>query len=179
VNHLDILAIMIQTSVAGSYALGAKPGSYALGELFTGSPIVENAADDSRFSDNPLVTGDPGIRFYAAIQVNHLPGDLQGQWNGGRICGQCVLVRARTDSGWKQTIVRITDKANSKRVGLDLSKSDLLSNYRLKPAGNFYTAYRKGIIEPSCKQHIAGIICKNAANTGHPAHPGHPANCLE
>ena len=46
-------------------------------------------------------------------------------------------------------------------------------------AGNFYTAYRKGIIEPSCKQHIAGIICKNAANTGHPAHPGHPANCLE
>lgn len=64
--------------------------------------------------------GVTGIRFYAAIQVNHLPGDLQGQWNGGRICGQCVLVRARTDSGWKQTIVRITDKCPDGYCGIDL-----------------------------------------------------------
>jgi len=64
--------------------------------------------------------GVTGLRYYAAIQVNHLPNDLQGQWNGGRICGQCALVRARTDSGWKQTIVRITDKCPDGYCGIDL-----------------------------------------------------------
>ena len=64
--------------------------------------------------------GVTGITRYAAIQVNHLPGDLQGQWNGGRICGQCVLVRARTDSGWKQTVARIVDKCPDASCGIDL-----------------------------------------------------------
>lgn len=37
---------------------------------------VTNAAEDKRFSDNPLVTSDPNIRFYAGAQItgeNHLP----------------------------------------------------------------------------------------------------------
>jgi diguanylate cyclase (GGDEF)-like protein/PAS domain S-box-containing protein len=36
-------------------------------------------------------------------------------------------------------IVRITDKPNSNRVGLDLSKSDLLGHFRSNPSGHFYT----------------------------------------
>ena len=49
VKLLDILAIQVQTSVAGSYVEGSNPGNYALGELFTGSPIVENSAEDMAF----------------------------------------------------------------------------------------------------------------------------------
>ena len=64
--------------------------------------------------------GVTGITAYAAIQVNRLPGDLQGQWNGGKICGQCALVRARSDSGWKQTVVRIVDKCPDGNCGIDL-----------------------------------------------------------
>lgn len=36
--------------------------------------IVEDARDDSRFRDNPLVTGEPYIRFYAGIQVREPTG---------------------------------------------------------------------------------------------------------
>jgi len=64
--------------------------------------------------------GPTGIRFYAAIQVDRLPGDLQGQWNGGRTCGQGVRVRARTETGWKETFARIMDKCPDGYCGIDL-----------------------------------------------------------
>jgi expansin (peptidoglycan-binding protein) len=64
--------------------------------------------------------GPTGILNYAAIQVNRLPGDMQGQWRGGRICGQCVEVRARTPEGWKATVVRIVDKCPDDFCGIDL-----------------------------------------------------------
>lgn len=64
--------------------------------------------------------GATGILHFAAIQVSRLPGDLQGQWQGGRICGQCARVRVRTPEGWKSTVVRIVDKCPDGYCGIDL-----------------------------------------------------------
>jgi len=64
--------------------------------------------------------GETGITHYAAIQVNQLPGDLQGQWQGGRICGECVEIKARTADGWKRTVARIVDKCPDGNCGIDL-----------------------------------------------------------
>lgn len=64
--------------------------------------------------------GETGILSFAAIQVNRLPGDMQGQWRGGRVCGQCVEVKARTPDGWKSTVVRIVDKCPDDFCGIDL-----------------------------------------------------------
>lgn len=64
--------------------------------------------------------GETQVMQFAAIQVNQLPGDLRGQWNGGRMCGQCVEVSARTPTGWKSTVVRIMDKCPDANCGIDL-----------------------------------------------------------
>lgn len=64
--------------------------------------------------------GPGGITHYAAIQVHRIPGDNRGQWRGGRACGQCAEVRARTPTGWKSTVVRIVDKCPDGNCGIDL-----------------------------------------------------------
>lgn len=64
--------------------------------------------------------GFTGITHYAAIQVSQIPGDLRGQWDGGRMCGQCFEVRARGETGWRSTIVRIVDKCPDDHCGIDL-----------------------------------------------------------
>jgi len=40
--------------------------------------IVENAVADKRFYDNPLVTGDPNIRFYAGMPIKSVNGSNLG-----------------------------------------------------------------------------------------------------
>ena len=43
-----------------------------------GAFVVEDAAIDPRFADNPLVTGDPGVRFYAGYPIRYLDGSVLG-----------------------------------------------------------------------------------------------------
>ena len=40
--------------------------------------IIEDAAADIRFADNPLVTGEPNIRFYAGLPLRYLTGSKLG-----------------------------------------------------------------------------------------------------
>lgn len=42
--------------------------------------VIENALDDIRFANNPLVTGEPFIRFYAGVPLN-----IRGK-NIGTLC---------------------------------------------------------------------------------------------
>ncbi|AKI02284.1 PAS domain S-box/diguanylate cyclase (GGDEF) domain-containing protein [Hoeflea sp. IMCC20628] len=47
----------------------------------SGAHVVEDATQDERFRDNPLVTGEPFVRFYAGI-----PLSLDGKINIGSLC---------------------------------------------------------------------------------------------
>ncbi len=65
--------------------------------------------------------GSTKIKYYAAINVSQFPGDKKGQWQDGRICGQCAKVRVRTATGEERvTVVRIVDKCPDDNCGIDL-----------------------------------------------------------
>jgi len=64
--------------------------------------------------------GTTSILYYAAMSVNAQPGDGKGQWQNGRICGQCVEATALTSQGLQSVIVRITDKCPDRYCGIDL-----------------------------------------------------------
>jgi hypothetical protein len=64
--------------------------------------------------------GSTGVMYYAAINVNLTPGDAAGQWQGGKICGQCAEVTALTSQGPKTVVVRIMDKCPDGNCGIDL-----------------------------------------------------------
>ena len=64
--------------------------------------------------------GVTGINYFAAMSVNLAPGDGQGQWQKGRICGQCVEVTAQTSQGPRSVVVRIVDKCPDVYCGIDL-----------------------------------------------------------
>jgi hypothetical protein len=67
--------------------------------------------------------GATSVLYYAAVNVNVAPGDGQGQWQGGRISGQCVEVTAFTSQGPESVVVRIMDKCPDGDCGMDLGGS--------------------------------------------------------
>lgn len=67
--------------------------------------------------------GTTNVMYYAAINVNLAPGDGLGQWQGGRICGQCMQVTVLTSQGLKSVVVRIMDKCPDGYCGIDLGGS--------------------------------------------------------
>jgi diguanylate cyclase (GGDEF)-like protein len=60
--------------------------------------VVENAALDARFADNPLVTGEPGIRFYAGVPLRTREG-----YNIGTLCA--IDVKPRTITPQQLTVL--------------------------------------------------------------------------
>jgi hypothetical protein len=64
--------------------------------------------------------GKTTISYFAAINVNVRANDEQGQWQGGKVCGQCALVRMKTPDGWRETVVRIVDKCTDQYCGIVL-----------------------------------------------------------
>jgi hypothetical protein len=64
--------------------------------------------------------GVTGVMYFVAVNVNLSPGDGQGHWQGGRVCGQCVEVTALTTQGPRSVVVRIMDKCPDGYCGMDL-----------------------------------------------------------
>ncbi len=68
--------------------------------------LVQDALQDPRFAQNPLVTGDPGIRFYAGVPLS--AGD------GLRVGTLCVIDRLPRDlsSGQRDALILLAEQAN-------------------------------------------------------------------
>lgn len=83
--------------------------------------IVEDASLDPRFANNPLVTGDPHIRFYAGYP-------LQGP-NGYRVGTLCIIDRIPRvlDEHDKEAFSDIGEMAASELASLQLASTDTLT----------------------------------------------------
>jgi expansin (peptidoglycan-binding protein) len=67
--------------------------------------------------------GTTSVMYFAAMSVNVNPGDGNGHWQRGRICGQCAEATALTSQGPKTVVVRIMDKCPDAYCGIDLGGS--------------------------------------------------------
>jgi diguanylate cyclase (GGDEF)-like protein len=83
--------------------------------------IIPDACADERFSDNPLVTGDPNIRFYAGYPLSAPDGSKLGSL--------CIIDRrprelSAEDRNMLQTLGRMIE---SELVAMNLATSDALT----------------------------------------------------
>ena len=87
--------------------------------------MVENALDDDRFAANPLVTGDPHIRFYAGVPMVAS--------NGCSVGALCVIDRVpRRLSALQERALRILAKNAMSHIELRRHASALTELSRLK-----------------------------------------------
>lgn len=84
--------------------------------------VVNNALDDPRFADNPLVTGGPKIRFYAGAPL-HME-------NGKRIGTFCIIdSKPRELTEWELEHLKDLAKVAAKELqGISASKDFLNAN---------------------------------------------------
>jgi hypothetical protein len=81
------------------------------------------------------------VMYFAAMSVNVLPGDGQGQWQRGQICGQCAEVTVLTSHGPKSVVLRIMDKCPDGYCGIDLG-GDAPAAVMLDGFGRYDGAWR-------------------------------------
>ncbi|MBN2803278.1 MAG: hypothetical protein JXR91_09300 [Deltaproteobacteria bacterium] len=87
----------------------------------SGSVTTYGSVTEPEFSNGGACNyGATGIKYYAAIHVNIETGDNLGPWQEGHGCGGCMAVRVKTEDGWQDTFVRITDRCPDEYCGVDL-----------------------------------------------------------
>ncbi len=100
--------------------------------------VVEDAQQDPRFADNPLVTGSPHIRFYAGVTLNGPAGQPIGT-----LC--LIDTRPRTFDG--QQRLALTDLGS-------VAQAEVLREERLAPP----TRRAAGSVERRLASHWAGAL---------------------
>jgi expansin (peptidoglycan-binding protein) len=116
------IVVVLDTTDAHGKCDASQPSVPTLGAITSYGDVTTYGGVDSSLtsSGGACNYGETGIHFYAAIQVDLLPGDAAGQWREGRACGQGARVRAHTPQGVKETYVRIMDKCPDPHCGIDL-----------------------------------------------------------
>ncbi len=61
--------------VGGAQDIALRAGTLGSADVL----VVPDARDDARFADSPLVSGEPGIRFFAAVALVTADGDTLGR----------------------------------------------------------------------------------------------------
>lgn len=82
IGLLDETREWIKSSIAFPHGQLARQVSFAAHAIGTGDLlVVEDTVKDARFYDNPIVIGDPRVRFYAGQPLHAHDGSLAGALN--------------------------------------------------------------------------------------------------